>query len=575
MLGRMTRRRFASTAASAALSYSRILGANDRVRVGLIGSGGRGTYIARYAKEFGNVDIAALCDAYEPRIDAARQQLNPGADRHREFRDVLDRKDIDAVIVGSPDHWHVPMTIAAVGAGKDVYCEKPLTHSVEEGRAVIDAVQKSGRIVQVGYQQRSYPHMQQARELIQSGRIGQVTQVLTWWNQNYMGRKTPVVDQTKLDWPKFLGNACPREFDVWRFTNWRWFWDTGGGTLTDLFSHWIDAVHWIMDDSVPVQVRGQGSRFAVDWFECPDTVSASWLYRKFQASYVSTMVTREEDGGILFRGTNGSLKLTRPFFELYPETGKFDPKTSVSAPEMHVDTQREGTIDHILNWLDCVRTRKQPNAPVTSSVDAANAAHWGNEAIRSGRSLDLPLTPAAWRPLFNGRDLEGWVTDTPGVWSVHDGMIVGKHAGQKWNDFLRTRDHFDDFELSLEFRLLNGAGNSGVQFRSIPAPQEHELFGYQADVGETYWGSLYDESRRKKTLAPAPGPAIARLDKNGWHTYSVRALGNHITLTLDGMRTVDYTETEPGILQRGLIGLQVHSGPGIEVWFRNLQIREI
>jgi hypothetical protein len=240
-----------------------------------------------------------------------------------------------------------------------------------------------------------------------------------------------------------------------------------------------------------------------------------------------------------------------------------------------VDTQREGTIDHILNWLDCIRTRKAPNAPVESSVDAANAAHWGNEAIRSGRALELPGRAAAWRPLFNGRNLDGWVEDTPGIWSVRDGMIVGKHSGQKWNDFLRTRDHFEDFELKLEFRLLNGAGNSGVQFRSIPAAQEHELFGYQADIGENYWGSLYDESRRKRVLAQAPAPAIARLDKNGWHTYAVRALGNHITITIDGMRTVDYTEFEPGILKRGLIGLQVHAGNGIEVWFRNLQIREI
>ncbi|HXB71284.1 MAG TPA: family 16 glycoside hydrolase [Candidatus Acidoferrales bacterium] len=572
----MTRRQFASTTATAALSYRRILGANDRVRVGLLGSGGRGTYVSRYAKEFGNVDIAALADIYEPRIDSARQQLNPAAERHHDFRQVLDRKDIDAVIVASPDHWHVPMTIAAVGAGKDVYCEKPLTHSVEEGRAIIDAVRKSGRIVQVGYQQRSYPHFQQARQLIQSGRIGQVTQVLTWWNQNYMGRKPPAVDQSKLDWPQFLGSACPREFDVWRFTNWRWFWDYGNGTLTDLFSHWVDSVHWIMGDSVPSEVRGQGSKFAVDWFEAPDTVNVSWLYpKKFQVSYVSTMVTRMEDGGLLFRGTEGSLKLTRPFFEIYPESGKFDQKTNVSAVSLHVDTEREGTIDHVLNWLDCIRTRNPPNAPVESSVDAANAAHWGNEAIRSGRALELPGRAGAWKPLFNGRNLDGWVPDTPGVWNVSDGMIVGKHTGQKWNDFLRTRDHFEDFELALEFRLLNGAGNSGVQFRSIPAEQEHELFGYQADIGETYWGSLYDESRRKRVLAQAPAAAIAKLDKNGWHTYTVRALGNHITITIDGMRTVDYTEFEPGILKRGLIGLQVHAGAGIEVWFRNLQIREI
>jgi len=571
----MTRRKFV-TAAATALSYGRILGANDRVRVGLLGSGGRGTYVSRQAKEFGNAEIAAMADIYEPRIDSARQQLNPSGIAHHDFRQLLDRKDIDAVIIGSPDHWHVPMTIAAVQAGKDVYCEKPVTHSVDEGRGLIEAVHQSGRIVQAGYQQRSYPHFQQARELIRSGRIGQVTQVLTWWNQNYMGHKAPKVDQAKLDWPQFLGSACPRDFDVWRFTNWRWFWDYGGGTLTDLFSHWVDSVHWIMGDSLPSEVRGQGSRFQVDWFEAPDTVNVAWIYpKKFQVSYVSTMVTNMEDGGILFRGTEGSLRLTRPGFEVYPENGRFDPKTSLPAASLRAEAERDGTIDHVLNWLDCIRTRNPPNAPVESSVDAANAAHWGNEAIRSGRALELPGRTGAWKPLFNGRDLEGWVQDTPGVWKAQDGMIVGKHSGQQWNDFLRTRDHFEDFELALEFRLLNGVGNSGVQFRSIPAAKEHELFGYQADIGEQYWGCLYDESRRNRTLAQAPTAAIRKLDKNGWHSYVVRALGNHIIITIDGMRTVDYTEFDAGILKRGLIGLQVHSGSGIEVWFRNLQIREI
>lgn len=569
-----TRRGFLAT--GGALSYARILGANDRLRVGLLGSGGRGVYVARYAKEFGNADIAAFADIYEPRIDSAKKQLNPNADSHRDFRELLNRKDIDAVIIGSPDHWHVPMTIAAVAAGKDVYVEKPLTHSVEEGRAVIDAVRKSGRVVQVGYQQRSYAHMQQARELIQGGRIGTVTQVLTWWNQNYMGHEAPRIDVSKLEWQQFLGNACPREFDPWRYSNWRWFWDYGGGTLTDLFSHWIDTVHWIMGDSVPLEARGQGSRFLIPWYEAPDTVSVELIYPKqFQVSYVSTMVTGMEDGGILFRGTEGTLRLTRPFIEVYPEKGVDDKRTHVRQPSLTVDAKREGTIDHVLNWMDCIKTRKQPNAGVESSVDAANAAHWGNEAIRSGRALSTPPADGAWMPLFNGRDLEGWIQDTPGLWSVRDGMIVGKHSGLKWNDFLRTKGDYEDFELALEFRLLNGEGNSGIQFRSVPDLQPHELFGYQADIGQQYWGCLYDESRRKKVLAQTPAPAVEKLDKSGWHTYVVKALGNHITITLDGMRTVDYTETERGILKRGLIALQVHAGPGIEVWFRNIRIKEL
>ncbi|MDZ7639945.1 MAG: Gfo/Idh/MocA family oxidoreductase [Bryobacterales bacterium] len=467
-------RRFFLAAATAAAS-TRVLGANDRVQIGLMGAGGRGTYVTRTAQEFGGAAVVAAADIYPPRFENLRKSLTGGNSAgpaiHSDFRALLDRKDIDAVVIGAPDHWHVPMSIAAVKAGKDVYCEKPLTHSVEEGDSIINAVESTGRILQVGYQQRSYPHILAARELINSGGIGKVTQVLTWWNQNYNRKQTPPeIDVAQLDWPQFLGNACPRPFDPWRYGNWRWFWDYGGGTLTDLYSHWIETVHWVMDDQIPSEVRGQGANLHVPWFETPDTVSLASLYPKgFQVSYLSTMITRMEDGGILFRGTEGSLRLTRPFFEVYPENGTFDRRTNVSAPSLHVDATRDGTIDHVLNWLDCIKTRKAPNAPVRDAVNAANASHFGNEAMRSGRVVEPRRTAGAWRELFDGRTLDGWVQDTPNVWSARDGMIVGKHSGQKWNDFLRTKESFEDFELTLQFRLANGVGNRASNFRSINA----------------------------------------------------------------------------------------------------------
>jgi hypothetical protein len=179
-----------------------------------------------------------------------------------------------------------------------------------------------------------------------------------------------------------------------------------------------------------------------------------------------------------------------------------------------------------------------------------------------------------FRSVFNGRDLEGWQMDTPGIWSVRDGMIVGKHDGLQYNDFLRLKRHYKDFELRLEFRLLNGEGNSGVQFRSAPVPNSHEVSGYQADIGMRYWGGLYDESRRRKILGQASEESLQGLDKSGWNRYTIRARGNRIMLELNGRKTVDYTETEPGMDVPGLIALQVHKGPKIEVWFRNIEIRE-
>jgi hypothetical protein len=193
--------------------------------------------------------------------------------------------------------------------------------------------------------------------------------------------------------------------------------------------------------------------------------------------------------------------------------------------------------------------------------------------------MPLVLAAAAFAqtgstPLFDGKSLDGWEVDTPGIWQVRDGMIVGRHEGLKHNDFLRTRRHYKDFQLRLKFRLVDGEGNSGVQFRSKPLPGSHEVVGYQADIGMQYWGCLYDESRRRKVLAQAAEASLRGLDRSGWNEYVITARGNHITLDLNGKRTVDYTEVEPGMDVPGFIALQVHSGPRIEVWFKDLVIQE-
>jgi hypothetical protein len=187
-------------------------------------------------------------------------------------------------------------------------------------------------------------------------------------------------------------------------------------------------------------------------------------------------------------------------------------------------------------------------------------------------SLFLPLGA---EPLFNGKNLDQFIVDTPGVWSVQNGVIVGKHAGLKYNDFLQTKKHYSNFVLRLQFQLVNGDGNSGVQFRSKPVPGSHEVSGYQADIGQQYWGSLYDESRRNKTLAGPKPDQLTQLDRKGWNEYLIIARGDHIMIELNGIRTVDYTEAEPGIDQDGFIALQVHSGPAIEVRFKDLNIREL
>jgi hypothetical protein len=187
---------------------------------------------------------------------------------------------------------------------------------------------------------------------------------------------------------------------------------------------------------------------------------------------------------------------------------------------------------------------------------------------------DVGLPEPGFRPLFNGKDLSGWQQDTPGLWSVRDGMIVGKTFALKHNDFLRTRDTFTDFTLKLSFRLVNGTGNSGIQFRSRPVPGSHEVAGYQADIGETYWGCLYDESRRNRVLANASPAALAQVNKEGWNEYVITARGNRINLDINGVRSVEYEEKEPGMDLPGIIALQVHSGPGLEIQFKDIRIQE-
>lgn len=179
-----------------------------------------------------------------------------------------------------------------------------------------------------------------------------------------------------------------------------------------------------------------------------------------------------------------------------------------------------------------------------------------------------------FRPIFDGRSLEGWEGNAD-LWQVEDGMIVGKSPGIKRNEFLATRQRFQDFELRLQFRLHDGKGNSGIQFRSRRAEEGSGVIGYQADIGERYWGCLYDEERRRKVLQQAPAELEQRLQKGDWNDYVIRAQGDQITLKVNGVKTVSYREEDPSIAREGIIALQIHSGPAMRIDFRNIRLREL
>jgi hypothetical protein len=176
--------------------------------------------------------------------------------------------------------------------------------------------------------------------------------------------------------------------------------------------------------------------------------------------------------------------------------------------------------------------------------------------------------------LFNGKNLDEWIVDTPGLWRVENGVIIGKSPGLKYNDFLRTKRQYRNFVLKATFRMMDesGKGNSGIQFRSKPMEGSHEVIGYQADMGQQYWGCLYDESRRKIVLVEASKAALGTLKKDGWNEYTINARGNRITLELNGVKSVEWVENDPTVEQFGFIALQLHSGPPLEMHFKDLRI---
>lgn len=381
----ITRRHFLITTGLTALASTRAFGANDTIRLGVIGTGHRMRGLLDAADKAGAYQIVAACDVYGPYRDAIKQRSNGLATTHLDYREVLD-KDIDAVIIASPDHWHVPMAIDAIKAGKDVYLEKPVTHTIEEGATLTRAVRSSKQILQCGMQQRSWTHFRDAVDLIQGGSLGRVAQVRTYWWQNY-GRNWPTkpINLQDLDWKRWLGSAPDQPFSDEKFNRWRWYWNFGGGAMTDLFTHWIDVAHWAMKSDQPQKAHMLGDKYLFEEWDCPDTIQAAFRYPGFDVVYEGMMHSSIDDGGLEFRGTEATLKINRDAFSVYRE--------GVSREENPVLTERttlDGTISHMENFFDCIKSRKEPNAPVETGVAAARAGQIGNLAYLRGGQITWP-----------------------------------------------------------------------------------------------------------------------------------------------------------------------------------------
>ena len=420
----MKRRQFVAgtgaVLAGTALSARRVRGANERVNVALIGCGTRGRLLANLFQQTPGAAVTALCDVYDPQVAQARAAAGEGARAFKDFRRVLDEKDIDAVVVATPDHWHGILAVSACRAGKDAYVEKPLAHNVEEGRAIVEAAKRWNRIVQHGTQHRAAPHYREVQAIVQGGALGEVRYVRIWNFQNLypsgIGREPDAPPPAGLDWDLYLGPAPLVPFNRARFLGtYRWFWDYAGGWVTDFGTHRFDSFHQVMGVDAPRTVVATGGRFGLkDSGETPDLLQATYEYPGFVMSYeVCTLNGHGAGGrtpdmayyqmrgefdrphGEAYYGTSGTLIVDRIGYEIYPEMEpaprRGEAEASGAKPafrsERRVVKGRDTTDLLVRNFVECVRSRQAPLASAEIGHRSTIVPLIGNIAYRTGRKL--------------------------------------------------------------------------------------------------------------------------------------------------------------------------------------------
>ena len=383
---------------------------SDRVRVGVVGTGQQGRGDLRAFREQPDAEIVAVCDVYKPNLDLGVRDSGGKAQTYTDFRQVLDRKDIDAVIVGTPDHWHPLVMVEACKAGKDVYVEKPICHTVDEGILMVEAARKHNRVVQVGTQQRSGIHFQKAVKLVQDGFIGKVSFVRTWNYANEypqgIGRPADSGPPADLDWNAWLGPAPKVAFNWNRFgpdpnlpprwSTFRYFWDYAGGYMTDWGVHLIDIVQWAMKVEGPSVIAGMGGKYYIqDNAETPDTLQVTYEYRN--PDFVCVYENRWDNAnsmyhkgyGIEFHGTDGTLFVDRSGFEVFPETRQDLPHHEVArTASMQMRSVNNSHSDHVRNFLDCMKSRRRPISDIAIGHRSTSACLLGNVAFRSRERIE-------------------------------------------------------------------------------------------------------------------------------------------------------------------------------------------
>ncbi|MFO7617914.1 MAG: Gfo/Idh/MocA family oxidoreductase [Bacteroidales bacterium] len=384
-------------------SCGRRAGASDRVRVALIGCRNMGfTNICGFIRQ-PDVDLVALCDidqnilesrnadiqkyAYEQQVEIPKPEL------YRDFRKVLQRRDVDAVIVATPDHWHALMTILACQAGKDVYVEKPVANSIFEADQMVKAADRYHSVVQCGQWQRSGIHWKELTEFIQAGSLGSISRIDVW---RYGGNEVPVVPDgpvpAGVDYDLWLGPAPKKPFNQNRFHyNFRWFWDYAGGKMTDWGVHLLDMAIWALDLEHPTTVSASGGKFVFpdDAMETPDKLIVNYRFGPVEVVWENNFGLQTTpfgfDHGLTFHGENGIIRANRSFWEVYP--AEADGKPAIDPVPRNANAGNDLAL-HIREFLDAIKTRNRATAAsIQVGRNAARVAHMGNIAYRTGLEL--------------------------------------------------------------------------------------------------------------------------------------------------------------------------------------------
>jgi predicted dehydrogenase len=440
-MSKTTRRQFMLRTASQAAGFSLVLngkllavpasllpkpaGPNDRVNLGFIGFGIRGNILIEAAKETQQANLVEVCDCYQGHLERAKERTDGKiATNFAQYKKLLDRKDIDAVVVATPDHWHKPIVLDALSAGKDVYIEKPMTYKIEDGPAIIQAAQQNKRIVQVGSQWVSCEQHKKAREIVLSGKLGKVTKVTASYNRNSSTGSwnypipLDLQDGVNFNWQEWLGPAPNIAYSPERVFRYRKYWDYSGGISTDLFVHLITSIHFIMGAEMPKSVVANGGiLFRHDGREVPDTLDALFDYGSFAVNMAGTFNSASTAGqGIQFLGTEGSLSVMlgagmveqaeykREGYEysidswpkamqdafLNQDNHRAESQGTGIKPQpenLEFAPKPDATVLHMANFINAVRTRQPSYETAEVGHHAAAAGHMVNLSYRSGKRM--------------------------------------------------------------------------------------------------------------------------------------------------------------------------------------------